>query len=154
MKKLLIISMSLVIMLIMSLGFGQSNQPTPQFQDNELERKVVGKTEDIHCNPVLLNGQPLDYNNFNLESTGELTLVSGDPGHPNAERIPFYVQIRRNDSFGYIGDLKNYLIESVYVLEVAEVLADAKGGDLLIITPTRPQDWKAKRIIKIKNSNC
>jgi hypothetical protein len=154
MKKLAIILMSLVIMFLISLGFSQNTEPVHHYQDNELQRKVVGQTEDIHCNPILLDGEPLDYETLNLESTGELTMVIGDPNHPNAERIPFYVQLRRNNSLGHIGDMKNYLTQSVYVLAVSKVLANAKGGDLLIITPTRPQDWKAKRIIKIKSSNC
>ena len=154
MKTIVISLVSLVVMFIISLGFGQDHQPTPKYQNNELERSVVGQTEDIHCNPILLNGQPLDYDNFTLESTGELTIVTGDPSQPDSQRIPFSVQLKSDGSVGQITDLKNYLVHSVVSLDVSEILENAKGGDLLIITPALPQHWKAKRIIQIKNSNC
>ena len=154
MKTLVISLISLVVVFIISLGFGQDSSPTPQYQDNEFERSVVGQTEDVHCNPLLLDGQPLDYEAFNLESTGELTMVIGDPNNPDSQRIPFSVQLRSNGSVGQISDLKNYRVHTVESLEVSEILANAKGGDMLIITPSLPQYWKAKRIIMVKNSKC
>ena len=154
MKTLVISIVSLVVVFIISLGFGQDNSTATHYQDNEFERNVVGQTEDIHCNPILLNGQPLDYETFNLESTGELTMVIGDPNHPDSQKIQFSVQLKSDGSVGQISDLKNYLVHSVMSLDVSKVLLSAKGGDMLVITPSLPQYWKAKRIIKIKNSNC
>ena len=153
-KRILILLSSLSIMFILSLGFGQKTVLAPPHQDNELQRNVVGQTENFHCNPFLLDGQPLDYDTFNINSTGELIMVNGDPKNPNSERVPFSVQLRKNGSYLQIPDLRNYLVQSVFSLEVSKVLADANSGDLLVITPTRQQDWKAKRIIKIKNAGC
>ena len=81
-------------------------------------------------------------------------MVIGDPNHPDSQKIQFSVQLKSDGSVGQISDLKNYLVLSVMSLDVSEVLLSAKGGDMLVITPSLPQYWKAKRIIKIKNSNC
>ena len=87
--------------------------------------------------PLVLDGKPLDYQSFNLETSGQLTLVVGNP----PEQVPFYVQLRPQDH--HIPDL-NYLNRSVYSIEVSNIIANAKGGDLLIITPTSPWIGKLK----------
>ena len=133
------------------LNFAQPKEVTAI--DNEFNRSGFVLPSEVYCNPLLLNGKPLDYEQFNLNSTGELTLVLGNPEGPNPERIPFYVQLRRREGLNQLADL-NYLNQSVYSLEVSRVLSNASSGDLLIITPTNPVDWKAKRILLIKGNNC
>ena len=122
-------------------------------QDNEFERSELGQGENIYCNPILLDGKPLNYNNFSLETKGELSLVSGDPNVTTPVRIPFYLQIRRN---GYIVQSFElyFLNQELYEIEISKVLLYARQGDHLIINPTRQQDWKAKRVIKLIDSDC
>jgi len=42
----------------------------------------------------------------------------------------------------------------LYEIEISKVLFYARQGDHLIINPTRQQDWKAKRILKLTNPDC
>ena len=131
---------------------GLSQQRIPVI-NNELKRAEIGKYANFYCNPLLLDGKPLDYNKFNLYSKGELTLVSGDPSSAMSQPVSFYVQLQPNGAINQISDLK-YLHQPVYSIEVSSVLATAKAGDLLVITPSSPVDWKARRVIKINDAGC
>ena len=117
-------------------------------QENEFERNKIGQTDNIHCNPLLLNGQSLDYGHFTLKSTGELALIKGEPGSSKASKIPFVVRLRRN---GNIVETKNmdFLNKELYKIEISKVLAFGLPGDQLIINPANKVDWKAKRILKL-----
>lgn len=112
---------------------------------NKLERNKDGQEANFYCNPLLMNGKPLNYANFSIESKGILTMVEGEPKSPGAVKIPFLIYLRRDGVILGQGEEG----PEVYEIEVADILMFAQPGDHLIITPARKTDWKAKRIIKV-----
>ena len=145
--------LSLVLLLSGPFASGQNLETSAIALDNEFDRNQLWQLEPIYCNPILLDGNPLDYQTFNLKSTGQLSLVNGDPSVPNSELIPFYVQLRRNDIILPIAAI-NFLNKGLYEIDISKVLIYAKHGDHLIINPTYPRHWKAKRIIKLIEPGC
>lgn len=114
--------------------------------DAEFERNEEGKNTSIYANPVLLNGQPLDYSKFSLKSTGLLTLMKGNPISAEAVKIPFRLYLRRNGMIVYEKKMGSTNLAEV---EISEILALSKSGDQLIINPTEKANFKAKRIINV-----
>jgi len=145
--------LSVLLFLTGPVANGQNLEISAIALDNEFDRNQLGQLEPIYCNPILLDGKPLDYETFNLKSTGQLSLVSGDPNAPNSELIPFYVQLRRNDVILPVAAI-NFLNQGSYEIDISKVLAYAKHGDHLIINPTNQKHWKAKRIIKLIEIGC
>jgi hypothetical protein len=118
-------------------------------QDSELERHEVGENEIFSSNPIMLNGQTLDYGTFNLQSKGTLTLAKGTLITP----ISFYISIRRN---GKILNDKKMLFwnKPLYKINLSEIFPFSKEGDMLIINPVNVENWKAKRILKLIGGGC
>jgi len=126
-----------------------SNEKTKEvLQNNEFERSEIGQSENIYCNPLLLDGRLLDYRNFTITTRGKLELSKGEPESSGSTKIPFFIRLRRDDK---IIDNKNmdFLHKELYKIEISNVLAFSQPGDQLIITPVNKVDWKAKRILKI-----
>jgi hypothetical protein len=116
-------------------------------QDNEFEisAESVGK---FFCNPLLLDGQPLDYRAFNVASRGELTLIKGDALTGSPMQIPFYIYLRRDGKIlGQQSD--KALKKKLWKIELPTLLKFAEPGDQLIIEPVNKEDWQAKRILKL-----
>ncbi len=113
--------------------------------DAEFERNEEGRDTPIYENPLLLNGQPLDYGTFSIKSKGVLTLMKGKPTSTDAVKIPFRIYLRRNGIVIYEKKSATKLTQ----IEISEVLALSKVGDQIIINPTEKVDYKAKRIINV-----
>ena len=64
-------------------------------QDNEFVRNGLAMGNFLY-NPLLIDGQLLDYSKFSIKSKGELTLIKGSYVAGRAIQIPFYVYLRRN----------------------------------------------------------
>ena len=117
-------------------------------QNNEFERGEIRPAENIHCNPLLLDGHSLDYGAFTINSRGVLALITGEPESAGSAKIPFSIQLRRVGKI--IEDQSmDFLHRQLYGIEISTVLAFSRPGDQLIITPVNKVDWKAKRILKI-----
>lgn len=114
-------------------------------EDPELERNDEGRETPIYANPILLNGQPIDYSTFSIKSKGTLMLMKGKPTSPESVKIPFRVYLRRNGVIVY--EMKG--ASKLTQVEISEVLALSKAGDQIIINPTEKVDYKAKRIINV-----
>ncbi len=123
----------------------QRGQAVMANEDPELERNEEGKNTSIYANPLLLNGQPLDYASFSIKSKGVLTVMKGKPTSPEAVIIPFRLYLRRNGAIVYEKKSSSKLTQ----VEVSEVLALSQVGDQIIINPTEKVDFKAKRIINV-----
>jgi len=149
----IILCIILVFALTDQISYGQGSEIHLTMLSNEFNSSEIGSLENIHCNPILLSGKPLDYETFNLDSKGKLILVKGNPTTPEATAIPFYIQLRRHGSIVRTGELM-FLNYELFEIEISKVLFYAKLGDHLIINPTRPRDWKAKRIIKLIEPDC
>lgn len=137
----------------LSREFFQNNQKIPRsielaqamMPGNELTPNPEGHDAQFYCNPLLLDGKPLDYTKFSLDRKGKLAVVEGDPESPNTTKIPFRVYLRREGAV--LGQGENG--PEVSEIEVSEILMFAQPDDYLIIAPVRSRDWKAKRIIKL-----
>jgi len=148
---------SIVIVTICSaltfqVSSGQSAEIHP-LTLNEFARSAMGQHENVYCNPILICGEPLNYNTFNLQTTGELVLINGNPEVSKPSMIPFTIVLRRNGLVLKSPEL-NFLNRELYEIEISKVLVFARLGDHLIINPTRLTDWKAKRIIKLSEPGC
>ncbi len=117
-------------------------------QDNELERHAVGQDANFPTNPLQINGLMLDYNTFDINTKGILTVVKGNPDSKEAQAIPFCVSIRRNGEI--VKDKKmSFLNKVLYKVNLADIFPFSKQGDVLIVNPARAADWKAKRLLKL-----
>lgn len=117
-------------------------------RDNELERNEAGKEEPFYCNPILIDGKPLDYNHFNLRSKGKLEVARGNPESAGKTEIPFTISLRRN---GLIINPSTVPVfqEEFYSVEISELFRFAQMNDQLIIRPVKKEHYKAKRILNL-----
>jgi hypothetical protein len=117
-------------------------------QDNELARQKIGENADFHTNPLLINGYSLNYDTFDAGTRGILTVVKGDPDSKDAQPIPFYVSLRRKGKI--LTDRKmSFLNKALYKVNLSDIFPFSQQGDVLIVNPVRPEDWKAKRLLKL-----
>lgn len=117
-------------------------------QNNELVQNTIGQNVHFYANPLQLNGQLLDYGTFDMSNKGVLTVVRGNPESKDAQAVPFYVSIRRN---GKIVENKkmSFLNKAVQKINLSDIFPFCEQGDVLIVNPSRAEDWKAKRILKL-----
>jgi hypothetical protein len=143
-------SVSYINMTKLDAFYSNSVLQNPEFScsDNSSQTNFVS-------NPLYLNGQAMDVNKFSLESKGVLTLVIVKDKSETREStpVPFYVSIRRN---GKILDAQEmpFLNKEIFEINLADIFAFSKQGDMLIIVPAKAEDWKAKRILKLFNKGC
>jgi hypothetical protein len=103
---------------------------------------------NFYGNPLLINGQPLEYSTFKITSKGELTVIKGTAVTGQTIQIPFYIYLRRNGAMVKLPG--EDLLKSKHMkIEMSTVLKLAEPGDQLIVQPANKEDWKAKRILKL-----
>jgi len=121
-------------------------------QDNEYAS--TGYEEGIFLgNPLMLNGQPLDYGEFNLYSQGELTVSKGAVIAGQTTQIPFYVYLRRNGNKVLIPG-KERSDPGQIKIDISEILRHAEFGDHLVIEAVKKEDGPVKRILKLLGNGC
>ena len=103
------------------------------------------------CNSVTLNGHPLNYDTFAINSRGVLAVIAGDPNSPKRRPVPFRVLLRRSGVV--VGQWPSGNADKSYAVQLHDLMPQARFCDELIIEPVRAGDQKGKRIIKIKNIN-
>ena len=110
--------------------------------DNESVKTEAGQYANFGCNPLQLDGQALNFEKFDLESKGILTIVK------DKDAISFYVSVRRD---GKIIENKKMpsCNKAVNQVNLSDIFPFCKHGDELILNPANPDDWKAKRILKL-----
>ena len=101
-------------------------------------------------NPLMLDGKPLEYSEFNIQSKGELTVCKGTAIKGQTTQIPFYVYLRRDGNTVLISPVKTDQIK----IDLADVLKHAKPGDLLVIQAVNKEDGPVKRILKLLGGGC
>jgi len=121
-------------------------------QDNEYA--CTGYEEGIFfSNPLMLDGRPLDYGEFNLLSEGELTVSKGATVTGQTTQIPFYLYLRRNGTKVLIPG-KEKSDSNQTKIDITEILGHAEPGDLLVIEAVRKEDGPVKRILKLIGGGC
>jgi hypothetical protein len=99
-------------------------------------------------NPLLLTGKPLDYNDFNMASKGELSVIKVAAITGAAIQVPFYVYLRRNGNKVLIPGKERSEQQQIKI-DLSEILKYAKPGDQLVIEAVRKEDGAVKRILKL-----
>jgi hypothetical protein len=121
-------------------------------QDNEYSSTGFEKG-NFFSNPLVLNGKPLDYSEFSLRSTGELTLIKGSVITGDTTQVPFYVYLRRNGTKILIPGKEKADPKQIKV-DISEVFKHAEPGDHLIVEAVRKEDGPVKRILKLIGGGC
>jgi hypothetical protein len=121
-------------------------------QDNEYARTGYEKGTFLG-NPLMLNGKPLDYGEFNLASSGELTVIKGAAITGQTTQIPFFVYLRRNGNKVMIPGKERPDQEQIKI-EISEILRYAEFGDQLVIEAVNKEDGPVKRILKLLGLGC
>ncbi len=111
-------------------------------QDNEFVKNESGQYANFGCSPLQIDGHALDLEKFDLTTTGVITIVR------DKDPIDFFVSVRRD---GKIIENKKMpsCNKAVNRLNLSDIFPFCKDGDLLILNPVNPNDWKAKRILKL-----
>lgn len=121
-------------------------------QDNEYA--ITGYEVGIFlCNPLMLDGKPLDYGEFSLTSTGELTVIKGAATTEQTMEVPFYVYLIRNGNKVLIPGKERFEPNQIKI-DITEILQHAKSGDHLVIEAVKKEDGSVKRILKLLNDGC
>ena len=121
-------------------------------QDNEYT--ITGYEKGTFLgNPLMLNGKPLDYGEFNLQSQGELTVSKGADITGQTTQIPFYVYLRRNGNKILIPG-KERSDPNQIKIDISEILRHAAPGDHLVIEAVNKEDGHVKRILKLLSGGC
>lgn len=105
------------------------------------------------CNPLMLDGKPLDYGEFSLTSTGQLTVIKGASITGQTTEIPFYVYLRRNGNKVLIPGREGSEPKQIKV-DITEILRHSERGDQLVIEAVEKEDGSVKRILKLLNDGC
>lgn len=102
-------------------------------------------------NRVTLNGHPLNYDTFAINSRGVLAVVEGNPELPKRRPVPFRVLLRRAGVI--VGQWPCGNADESYAVQLHDFMPLARLGDELVVEPVRETDQQGKRVIKIKNIN-
>jgi len=129
-----------------------SDRAKEVMQDNEYTSTGYERG-NFYSNPLMLNGKPLDYGAFNVESKGELTVIKGAPLTSKTMQILFYVYLRRNGNKVLIPGIEKCSIGQTK-MDISEILQYAKPGDHLVIEPVNKEDGPVKRILKLLGGGC
>ena len=121
-------------------------------QDNEYT--ITGYEEGIFlCNPLMLDGKPLDYGEFTLTSKGELTVIKEAATTGQTTQIPFYVYLKRNGNKVLIPGKERSDPKQIKI-DISEILRHAEPGDHLVIEAINKEDGSVKRILKLLGNGC
>lgn len=121
-------------------------------QDNEYTSTGY-EQGNFYDNPLMLNGRPLDYGEFNLNTKGELTVSKGAAITGRTTQVPFYVYLRRNGNEVLIPG-KERSDSKQTKIEISEILKHAEPGDHLVIEAVNKEDGPVKRILKLFGGGC
>ncbi len=121
-------------------------------QDNEYTSTGYEKGQ-FYDNPLMLDGKPLDYGDFNLQSQGELTVSKGAAITGKTTQVPFFVYLRRNGDKVLIPG-REKPDPNHFKIDVSEILNHAEQGDHLVIEAVNKEDGAVKRILKLLGAGC
>ncbi len=157
MKNRLFVAIVVLMGLFTNASFAQDFAFNYPLVAKEARRQKVLSTDNefspqntpdkfFFCNPLLLNGQSIDFSNFRISSKGVLRMMHGEPESKAATPVKFKICLRRNGLKVESKQIK-FLDKELLYVEISEVLAYSRPGDHLIIKPVNKEDWRAKRIL-------
>jgi hypothetical protein len=105
----------------------------------------------VSSSALTLNGTPINYELFGINSQGVLALYQGDVTSSRRWPVPFRLMVTRNGKV--IGKWPFGNDHETYAQPMDEVWPFVRLGDELIVEPSRPADGEARRVIKIQKLN-
>ena len=122
------------------------------WQDSEYT--LTGNEEGTFLdNPLMLDGTPLDYGKFTLQSSGDLTVIKKSPITGQIIQVPFNIYLRRDGIKILLPGLEQNNLKRMEA-ELSEILKHAQPGDHLVIEAVKEEDGAVKRILKLLNFGC
>lgn len=100
---------------------------------------------------LTLNGTPIDFEKFGINSEGVMALYQGNVTSYRRKAIPFRLMVSRDKKVIWTWPRNNDL--ETYAQPMDEVWPFVRLGDELIVEPSRPTDGEARRVIKIQKLN-
>lgn len=104
-------------------------------------------------NPLMLNGKPFDYGEFNLSSFGQLTVNKQVSIKGQTTQVPFYVYLKRNKNKVVIPGRERPDPKQTKI-NISEIFRHAEPGDHLVIEAVNKEDGPVKRILKLLGGGC
>jgi hypothetical protein len=153
---LVIITVVTAVPLYAQASFSVLNPLTP-LQNSQRAKEIVQDNEykttgyergTFYSNPLMLNGNPLDFNTFQLSLKGELTVVKGAERTGKTVQVPFNVSLICEGVEIDLPGIKNSNAGQIKV-NISDILQRALPGDIIVIQPVNKEDGPAKRILKI-----
>jgi hypothetical protein len=108
---------------------------------------------NFFATPLLLNGQPLAYKDFTVESKGELTVIKNAVINQIATEVPFHVYLMRTGNKVFIPGKERPDLNQMKV-DISEILQIAIPGDKLIIEAVRQEDAAVTTMFKVPGRGC
>jgi hypothetical protein len=102
--------------------------------------------------PLLLNGKPLAYKDFSVESKGELSVIKETIARETTQ-VPFYIYLKRNGNKVLIPGKESADVKQVKI-DISKILMYAIPGDHLVIEPVREEDASLTTILKLLGRGC
>ncbi len=143
-------------------GYSSGLNLIDQTKKSDRAKEVVRHNEYIRTgyekgiffsNPLLLNGKPLDFNEFTIGSIGELTVIKGATITGKTTQVPFYVYLRRN-GFKVLIPGRGLPEPKQLKISIMEILKHAEQGDHLVIEAVNKEDGPVKTILKLLGDGC
>lgn len=104
-------------------------------------------------NSLMLNRKPLDFGDFNLSSSGELTVTSAASSTDKKTSIPFYMYLKRNGTKVLVaGDEATDSTNTK--IDISEILHHSQPGDFLVIETVNKEHGAVNNILKLLPLGC
>ncbi|PWK27281.1 hypothetical protein LV89_01594 [Arcicella aurantiaca] len=108
------------------------------------------ENEKIIYNPLLIDGQPINYEQFSLSSKGVITMITENTKGNGTMTIPFKVYLRRDNKIVYLGGSAS--TNTLSEIEISKVLKFANLGDELVIEPVDKKFQTSGRVFFLRNN--
>lgn len=111
---------------------------------------LARENEKIISNPLLIDGQPINYEQFSLSSKGVITMITENTKGNGTMTIPFKVYLRRDNKIVYLGSSTS--ADKLSEIEISKVLKFANLGDELVIEPIDKKFQTSGRVFFLRNN--
>lgn len=106
--------------------------------------------EKIIYNPLLMDGEPINYEQFSLTSRGIITMIAEDSKSKKVMVIPFRIYLKRDNKIVHLGGSAS--ADKLSEIEVSQILKFANLGDELVIEPIDKKFQTSTRVFFLRNN--
>ncbi|MES2516630.1 MAG: hypothetical protein V4585_00900 [Bacteroidota bacterium] len=108
------------------------------------------ENEKIISNPLLIDGEPINYEQFSLTSRGIVTMIAEDSKSKKTMTIPFKIYLRRDNKIVHLGGSSS--TDKLSEIEISQILKFANLGDELVIEPIDKKFQTSTRVFFLRNN--